>query len=179
MYLVFKENILIATLLKRGNKNVDIKFSAHEHFWNNLHQVAQNRKIGKPNNSIVFRAQDIWVLMLCRSFFTPGRYIGSVVFMVWDLVQSGMLSCDSTVNTDWHCWGCWIFAVCQLWSVHRSSLVWHLFCLYRKILYITGSWVKIDCWCFGQGNLKVGSVYFFLYSGKTCKLIVVLSSHVA
>ena len=50
MYLVFKENILIAQLLKRGNKNVDIKFSAHERFWNNLDQVAQNRKIGKPNN---------------------------------------------------------------------------------------------------------------------------------
>ena len=29
MYLVIKENILIATLLKRGKKNVDIKFSAH------------------------------------------------------------------------------------------------------------------------------------------------------
>ena len=50
MYLVFKENILIATLLKRGNKNVDIKFSAHERFWNNIHQVAQDQKIGKPNN---------------------------------------------------------------------------------------------------------------------------------
>jgi hypothetical protein len=25
---------------------LDIKFSAHERFWNNLHQVAQNRKIG-------------------------------------------------------------------------------------------------------------------------------------
>jgi hypothetical protein len=52
VYLVFKENIQIATLLKRGNKNVDIKFSAHERFWNNLHQVAQNQKIGKPNNLI-------------------------------------------------------------------------------------------------------------------------------
>ena len=50
MYLVFKENILIATLLKRGNKKVDIKFSAHERFWNNIHQVAQDQKIGKPNN---------------------------------------------------------------------------------------------------------------------------------
>jgi hypothetical protein len=40
------------------------------------------------------------VLMLCRSFFTPGGDIGSAVFMVWVLVQSGMLSCDSTVNTD-------------------------------------------------------------------------------
>jgi hypothetical protein len=39
-------------LLKRGNKNVDIKFSAHEPFWNNLHQVAQDQKIGKPNNSL-------------------------------------------------------------------------------------------------------------------------------
>ena len=49
MYLVFKENILIATLLKRGNKNVDIKFNAHERFWNNnnIHQVAQDQKIGK------------------------------------------------------------------------------------------------------------------------------------
>jgi hypothetical protein len=49
--------------------------------------------------------------------------------------------CDSTVNTDWHCWGCWIFALCQLWSVHRSSLVWHLFCLYLRILYITASFI--------------------------------------
>ena len=69
MYLVFKENIQIATLLKRGNKNVDIKFSAHERFWNNLHQVAQDQKIGKPNNLIVLGAQNLWVLMLCRSFF--------------------------------------------------------------------------------------------------------------
>jgi hypothetical protein len=46
VYLVFKENIQIATLLKRGNKNVDIIFSAHERFWNNLHQVAQDQKIG-------------------------------------------------------------------------------------------------------------------------------------
>ena len=100
MYLIFKENILIAILIKRGNKNVDIKFSAHERFWNNLHQVAQDQKIGKTNNLIVLGAQDLWVLMLCRSFFTPGRDIGSVVFMMWVLVQSGMLSCDSTVNTD-------------------------------------------------------------------------------
>ena len=99
MYLVFKENILIATLLKRGNKNVDIKFSAHERFWNNLHQVAQNQKIRKLNNLIVLGPQNLWVLMLCTSFFTPGRYIGGAVFMVWVLVQSGMLSCDSTVNT--------------------------------------------------------------------------------
>ena len=100
MYLVLKENILIAILLKRVNKNVDIKFSAHERFWNNLHQVAQNRKIGKPNNLIVLGAQDLWVLMLYRSFVTPGRDIGTAVFMVCVLVQSGMLSCDSTVNTD-------------------------------------------------------------------------------
>ena len=86
MYLVLKENILIAILLKRVNKNVDIKFSAHERFWNNLHQVAQNRKIGKPNNLIVLGAQYLWVLMLCRSFFTPGKAIGSAVFMVWDIV---------------------------------------------------------------------------------------------
>ena len=52
MYLVFKENIQIATLLKRGIKNVDIKFGAHERFWNNLHQVGQDQKIGKPNNLI-------------------------------------------------------------------------------------------------------------------------------
>jgi hypothetical protein len=49
--------------------------------------------------------------------------------MMWVLVQSGMLSCDSTVNTDWHCWGCWIFALCQLWSIHRSSLVHNIFCI--------------------------------------------------
>jgi hypothetical protein len=42
--LRYRENIQIATLLKRGNKNVDIKFSAHERFWNNLHQVAQDWK---------------------------------------------------------------------------------------------------------------------------------------
>ena len=86
MYLVFKENILIVTLLKRGNKKVDIKFSAHERYWNNLHQVAQDQKIGKPNNLIVLGAQDLWVLMICRSFFTHGRDIGSAVFMVWDIV---------------------------------------------------------------------------------------------
>jgi hypothetical protein len=55
------------TLLKRGNKNVDIKFSAHERFWNNLHQVAQNQKIGKPNNLIFLGAQDLWVLVLITS----------------------------------------------------------------------------------------------------------------
>jgi hypothetical protein len=60
-------DILIATLIKRGNKNVDITFSEHERFWNNLHQVAQNQKIGKTNNLIVLGAQDLWVLMLCRS----------------------------------------------------------------------------------------------------------------
>jgi hypothetical protein len=75
VYLVFKENILIATLLKRGNKNVDIKFSTHERYWNNLHQVAQNQKIGKSNNLIVLGAQNLWILMLCKSFFTPGRDI--------------------------------------------------------------------------------------------------------
>jgi hypothetical protein len=74
--LVFKENILIATLLKTGNKNVDIKCSAYERFWNNIHQVAQDQKIGKPNNLIVLGTQYIWELMLCRSFFTPGRDIG-------------------------------------------------------------------------------------------------------
>ena len=92
MYLVFKENIQIATLLKRGNKNVDIKFSAHERFWNNLHQVAQNRKFGKPNNVIVLGAQYLWVLMLCRSFFTPGRDIGSDVLSVpKDFIYSSYL----------------------------------------------------------------------------------------
>ena len=67
MYLVFKENILIAILLQKEA----IKFSAHERFWNNLHQVAQNRKIGKPDYLKVLGAQDLWVLLLCRSFFTP------------------------------------------------------------------------------------------------------------
>jgi hypothetical protein len=33
-----------------------------ERFWNNLHQVAQDQKIGKPNNLIVLGAQDLWVL---------------------------------------------------------------------------------------------------------------------
>ena len=96
MYLVFKENIQIATLLKRGNKNVDIKFSAHERFWNNLHQVAQDQKIGKPNNLSFGSTQSMGIDVS----FTPGRDIGSAVFMMWVLVQSGMLSCDSTVNTD-------------------------------------------------------------------------------
>jgi hypothetical protein len=49
----------------------------HERFWNNIHQVAQDQKIGKPNNLIVLGTQYLWVLMLCRSFFTPGRDIGS------------------------------------------------------------------------------------------------------
>ena len=69
MYLVFKENIQIDTLLKRGNENVDIKFSAHERFWDNHHQIAQNQKNGKPNNLIVLGGQNLWVSMLCRSFF--------------------------------------------------------------------------------------------------------------
>jgi hypothetical protein len=56
----------------------NIKFSAHERFWNNIHQVAQDQKIGKPNNLIVLGTQYLWVLMLCRSFFTPGRDIGWV-----------------------------------------------------------------------------------------------------
>jgi hypothetical protein len=58
-----------------------IKFSAHERFWNNLHQVAQNLKIGKPNNLIILGTQDLWVLMLSRSFFTPGIDDGSAVTM--------------------------------------------------------------------------------------------------
>jgi hypothetical protein len=75
--------------------------------------------------------------------FTPGRDIGSAVFMMWVLVQSGMLSCDSTVNTDWHCWGCWIFALCQLWSVHRSSLS---VLVYKKadIIIISLTWSRHD-----------------------------------
>jgi hypothetical protein len=35
-----------------------------------------------------------------QEFFTPDRDIGSAIFVVWVLVQSGILSCDSTVNTD-------------------------------------------------------------------------------
>jgi hypothetical protein len=45
--ILFSKKIQIVTLLKRDNKNVDIKISAHERFWNNLHQ---DQKIGKPNN---------------------------------------------------------------------------------------------------------------------------------
>jgi hypothetical protein len=56
-------------LLKRGNKNVDIKFSAHERFWNNLHQVAQDQKIGKPNNLIVLGLiKGAFMLGFCLSF---------------------------------------------------------------------------------------------------------------
>ena len=138
MYLVFKENIQIATLLKRGNKNVDIKFSAHERFWNNLHQVAQDQKIGKPNNLIVLGAQNLWVLMLCMSFFyTWWRYWECCFYDV------GFGAVGDVVLRFYgeYCWGCWIFALCQLWSVHRSSLVWHLFCLYLRILYITASFI--------------------------------------
>jgi hypothetical protein len=61
--------LVILVFLHIGNKNVDIKFSAHERFWNNLHQVAQDQKIGKPNNLIVLGAQNLWVLMLCKNFF--------------------------------------------------------------------------------------------------------------
>jgi len=42
--------------------------------------------------------QVLCVLILCRSFFTPGRDIGNAVLRVWVLVQSGILSCGSTVN---------------------------------------------------------------------------------
>jgi hypothetical protein len=61
---------MIATLLKRGNKHVDIKFSAHERYWNNLHQVAQHQKIEKPNNLIILGAQHLWVPQQCQSVFT-------------------------------------------------------------------------------------------------------------
>jgi hypothetical protein len=44
-------------LLIRSNKYIDIKFNAHERFWNNIHQVAQDQKIGKPNNLIVLGTQ--------------------------------------------------------------------------------------------------------------------------
>jgi hypothetical protein len=44
-------------------KYIDIKFNAHERFWNNIHQVAQDQKIGKPNNLIVLGTQYLWVLM--------------------------------------------------------------------------------------------------------------------
>jgi len=45
--------------------------------------------------------QVLCVLILCRSFCTPGRDIAwGAVFRVWVLVHSGMLSCGSTVNTD-------------------------------------------------------------------------------
>jgi hypothetical protein len=105
--------------------------------------------------------QNLWVLVLCRSFFTPDWDIASAVTMVWVLVQSGMLSCDSTVNTDWHGLGCWIFALCQLWSVHRSTLVWHLFCLYLRILYITASfntyWLRFWLRCNFSGNWFMSS----------------------
>jgi hypothetical protein len=87
-------------VLKIGRIPPFVALRAHERFWNNLHQVTQNQKIGKPNNLIVLGAQNLWVLMLCRNFFTPGRDIGSAVFMVWVLVQPGMLSCDSTVIMD-------------------------------------------------------------------------------
>jgi hypothetical protein len=53
---------------RRGNKNVDITFSEHERFWNNLHQVAQNQKIGKPNNLIILGGQNLWVLMIKGAF---------------------------------------------------------------------------------------------------------------
>jgi hypothetical protein len=76
VYLVFKENIQIATRLKRGNKNVDIKFSAHERFWNNLHQVAQDQKIGKPNNLIVLGAQSLWVMYV----YFPGKLVNCISY---------------------------------------------------------------------------------------------------
>ena len=42
-----KPNIKVSCLKKGCHKNVDIKFSATTCFWNN-HQVAKNRKSGKP-----------------------------------------------------------------------------------------------------------------------------------
>jgi hypothetical protein len=42
---------------------------------------------------MLFGSLVLCALILCRSFCTPGRYIGSVGFRMWILVQSGMLSC--------------------------------------------------------------------------------------
>jgi hypothetical protein len=53
--------------------------------------------VGKPNNLIVLGTQNLWVLMVCRSFFTPGRDIGSAIFIVWVLVQSRMLKQDTLI----------------------------------------------------------------------------------
>jgi hypothetical protein len=125
-------------LLKRGNKNVDIKFSAHERFWNNLHQVAQNQKIGKSNNLIVLGAQDLWVLMLCRSFLTPGRDIGSAVLMMWVLAQSGMYG-EYGLTLLGMLDFCFVSAViCPSLLIGVTSI---LFCLYLRILYITASFI--------------------------------------
>ena len=51
-------------VLKIGRIPPFVALRAHERFWNNLHQVTQNQKIGKPNNLIVLGAQNLWVLML-------------------------------------------------------------------------------------------------------------------
>ena len=103
MYLVSKENILIAILLKRVIKNVDIKFSAHERFWNNFYQVAQNQKIGKPNNLIVLGAQNLWVLMLCRCQTTNSP------IRAWNIYESSPFSrkkflslCSIVKTTEWN-----------------------------------------------------------------------------
>jgi hypothetical protein len=54
-------------------------------FWNNLHQEAQDQKVGKPNNLIVLGAQNLLVLMLCRSFFYIWqRYWYQLVFVAYD-----------------------------------------------------------------------------------------------
>jgi hypothetical protein len=87
-------------LLKRGNKNVDIKFSAHERFWNNLHQVAQNQKIGKPNNLIVLGAQNLWVLMLRTVFIFPRQCTYIVLILQCLVVKKQLANCLKRAETD-------------------------------------------------------------------------------
>jgi hypothetical protein len=55
---VMKEAVIYKILRYRQNR-----CHTNEERW------TEDQKIGKPNNLIVLGAQNLWVLMLCRSFF--------------------------------------------------------------------------------------------------------------
>jgi hypothetical protein len=86
---------------------------------------------------MLFGSLVLCVLILCRSFCTLGRDIESVGFGCGFWYSRGCcLVVPQWIPTDTVYWGCWIFVLCQLWSAHRFSLAWHMFCLYVRILYI-------------------------------------------
>jgi hypothetical protein len=69
----------------------------------NIHVVYAAKQLRGRHRPYVVIPAMFWYHKECmgmQEFFTPDRDIGSAIFVVWVLVQSGILSCDSTVNTD-------------------------------------------------------------------------------